>query len=156
MMCNLHKFESSSIFCFLWRGSAVQKEAIDSLCTDASPFSEMYESKLYNCYYFLATPKASIGKPQHSISCCQQSTINWQSFHSNHHHQWHQPVPASLLSPTATTSHGQPPTAYMSHMDDDTNNLPLPGHRTSTAGWIVEMMWQMCHIVKHAGSKGAQ
>ena len=75
MMCNLHKFKSSSIFCFLWRRSAVQKEAIDSLCTDASPFSEMYESKLYNCYYFLATPKASIGKPQHSISCCQQSTI---------------------------------------------------------------------------------
>ena len=40
----------------------------------------------------------------------------------------------------------QPPTALTAHMDDNTNNLPKPGHRTSTAVWIVETTWQMCHI----------
>ena len=56
---------------------------------------------------------------------------------------------ASLLLPTATTatSHDRPPTALMAHMDNHTNNLPMPGHETSTAMWIAETMWQMCHVV---------
>ena len=77
---------------------------------------QRYEFKLHKSCCFLATPKVSIGEPQHSICCRQQSTIKQQCFHSNHHHHhWHQPVPPPHCS------HEQPPpppvwsTAYSRH-----------------------------------------
>ena len=52
------------------------------------------------------------------------------------------------LSRSKATSHDQPPMAHTPHTDDNTNDLPMPGHGMRAAGWITETMWQMCHVVQ--------